>query len=78
MQRLLKIYKFCLFASNENKDITQYYTWSKLLHKYKRVRRFVEQQNGNTVKILNSKQIHMYMLTGARKIDPLKNRSIGI
>lgn len=78
MQRLLKMDKFCLFTSKENKRYCTIFTWSKLLHKYKRVRRFVEQQNGNTVKILNSKQIHMYMLTGARKINPLKNRSIGV
>lgn len=78
MQRLLKMDKFCLFASNENKRYYTIFTWSKLLHKYKRVRRFVEQHDGNTVKILNSKQIHMYMLTGARKINPLKNRSIGV
>lgn len=50
-QKLTWIYKFCLFASKENKRYCNIFTWSKLPHKYKRVGRFVEQKYSNTVKI---------------------------
>lgn len=78
MHRLLTwIYKFCLFVSKENKRYCNIFTWSKLPHKYKRVRRFVEQKNSNTVKI-GIVHKYMCMLKWARKINALKNLSKGV